>query len=120
MADEELEQSIREDYGVEGPIIDELLAKIVMGEIPPKRAEGEQKIEEVSQVSIEKRIEKLEQHAEPVGKEPTFIVNILFDAPEPTKEELKQLKKEVMEKNPGRDTYFIDVGRETGTERELS
>ena len=71
-------------------------------------------------MSIEKRIEKLEQRAEPLAKGPTFIVYILFDAPAPTEEELERLKKEAMDKNPGRDTYCINWGLKKGTEQELS
>jgi len=46
MTDEELEQIIREGHDIEGPITDDVLLKIKGGEIPPKKAEGEQKTDE--------------------------------------------------------------------------
>ena len=67
-------------------------------------------------MSIEKRVEKLEQELEVTQKEPKFILfidvehnGITGEEVEyaPTDEWLEKAKKEAMEKNPGQSKYIL-------------
>lgn len=59
-------------------------------------------------MSIERRIERLENHEEAINPESLYIVKVQYDGgPEPTEEEIEVAKAKFLEEHPGHQGHIV-------------
>jgi len=58
-------------------------------------------------MSIEKRIEKLENHEESINPENIIILKVQYGVREPTEEEIEATKKKFLEEHPGHHGHIV-------------
>lgn len=58
-------------------------------------------------MSIERRLEKLEDYEEAINPENLIILKVQYDEPKPTEEEVEAAKKKFLEEHPGHQGHIV-------------